>query len=215
MKHVHLMRLFGASAVVSGSCLGFGQVLFWLVVPEVESERQDRQAIVICTAVLWLTAHSLLALALIGVYLQVFRRVGAFGGAGFVMGLFGTIGLCLYIFFLFPELIGFRPDSFQDFQIALALQALGELGAALLIAGLVLLSVAMIVARAFPVLWPTMVAAGALLAPFGFEDLRWLALGGVLVGVGMFGMGLVILRGQKQPSRTPWPAQTQSGQFRF
>ena len=213
-----LVRWCGLAGVVSGVALIAGQLSFWLLVPDSDAAREERQALVFTTAVIWLVAHALLAPAIAGVYSQVYKRVGAFGGAGAVAAVLGTIGLCFYVLFLFPELIGFRPDTIDRAQVALALQAIGELGAASLLAGLFLLAVTMAVTRVFAPVGSSMVAAGALVAPFGLEDLAWLALGSCLIGLGVVWMGLLMMIGRTpsaKAARPAWPPSARGRQFRF
>jgi hypothetical protein len=131
------------------------------------------------------------------------------------MAILGTVAICFYVFFLFPELIGFKPDSFHKAQVALALEAIGELGAASLVAGLVLLAAAMITTRVFAPVASGMLAAGALVTPFGLEDLAWLALGASLVGLGLIIMGILLVLGRTPVARPVWPRPERRTQFRF
>jgi len=213
-----LVHWSGLAAIVAGIGLIAGQMCFWLVVPESGAARQDRETLVFVTALIWLATHALLAAAIAGVYSQVFRRIGAFGGAGAVMAVSGSIGLCCYVFFLFPELIGFRPDTIDKAQVAPALQAIGELGAAGLVGGLFLLALTMLVTRVFAPMACALVVAGALVAPFGLEDLQWLALGSLLAGAGVAWMGLLLTSGKTpaaRPARSSWPRPARDRQFRF
>jgi hypothetical protein len=218
LSHERLVRWSGLAGLVAGPVLALGQISFWLLVPESDTEREGHEALVFFTAILWLVAYALLAVAVAGVYSQVFRRVGAFGGAGAVAAVSGTIGICFYVFFLFPELIGFRPDTIDRAQVALALQAIGELGAASLLGGLFLLSLAIIVTRVFAPLPWVIVAAGTLVAPFGLLDLAWLALGSCLVGAGIAWISLLVFTGRTPATRTAkpaWPPSARGRQFRF
>jgi hypothetical protein len=213
-----LIHWSGLAAMAGSIALAAGQLSFWLAVPESDAAREGRQTAVFLTAVLWLVAHALLAAAIAGVYSRVYRRVGAFGGAGAVAAVFGTIGVGCYTFFLFPELIGFRPDTFDRAQTALALQAIGELGAASLLGGLFLLSLSMVITRAFAPVAAATVLAGTLVAPFGLDDLRWLALGACLVAAGFAWMGLLLATGRTaatRGARPAWPPQGSKRQFRF
>ena len=209
------VRWSGLAAIVSGLALATGQIAFWLVVPDSDAERERERTLVFGTAVIWLVAHALMAPALVGIYSQVFRRLGVVGGSGAVLAVLGTTGICFYVFFLFPELVGFKPDSFHKAQVALALQAIGELGAASLVVGLLLLATSMIVTRAFAPLASGMLAAGALVAPFGLEDLAWLAVGACLVGLGLIVMGVLLVLGRAPAVRATWPRPDRRTQFRF
>jgi hypothetical protein len=208
----------GVAAIGAGLALIAGQLAFWLLVPESREVREQRDTVVFATAASWLLAHALLAPGIAGIYSQVFRRVGAFGGAGAVMSVLGTIAICFYVFFLFPELIGFSPDTIDRAQVALALQALGEAGAASLLAGLFLLSLTMILTHAFTPAGSALVAAGSLVAPFGLTDLGWLALAAVLVGTGVIWMGILLWTGRAPTIRQAgpnWPIPARPRQFKF
>jgi hypothetical protein len=213
-----LVRWSGLAGLLGGLALAAGQLSFWLVVPESDAAREDRQAAVFATAVLWLVAHVLLAAAIAGVYARVYRRVGAFGGAGAIAAIFGTIGVSCYTFFLFPELIGFRPDTIDRAQIALALQAIGELGAASLLGGLFLLSLSLVFTRAFAPAAGAVVLTGTLVAPFGLEDPAWLALGACLIATGIAWIGALLATGRAtatRPDEEAWPPSQRKRQFRF
>jgi hypothetical protein len=213
-----LVRWSGIAGLIAGAALIAGQLSFWLVVPESDEVRAEREAWVFGTAMLWLLGHALLAPAIGGIYSQVQKRVGAFGGAGAAMAVLGTIGICFYVFFLFPELIGFRPDTIDEAQVALALEAIGELGAALLLAGLFLLSLTMALTRAFAPAAAALIGAGALVSPFGLGDLGWLALGACLVGAGVIWMSLLLASGRSPSARRlkgEWPRPIRDRQFRF
>src|SRR5690606_23380552 len=130
----------------------------------------------------------------------------------------GAVGLACHAFFLFPELIGFRPDSFDDAQIAVTLEAIGELGAASLVAGLFLLGLTKTLTRAFLPPASVLLAAGALVAPLGLVDLGWLALGGCMVGAAVAWMGYLLASGRApatRPAREAWPRSSRPRQFRF
>ena len=213
-----LVRWAGFAGIVGGAALIAAQLCFWLVVPDSEEVRRERQPVVFTTAVLWLVAHALLAPAIAGVYHGTYRRVGPFGGAGAVMAFLGTLGLFSYAFFLFPELIGFRPETVDEAQIAVALQATGELGAMSLLGGLFLFCVTLIVTRAFTPAAPSLIVAGSLVAPFGLLDLGWLALGAALVGSGVMWMGFHLATGRTawaRADRPVWPRPERNRQFRF
>jgi hypothetical protein len=62
------------------------------------------------------------------------------------------------------------------------------------------------------------VLAGTLVAPFGLDDLQWLALGACLVAAGFAWMGLLLATGRTgagRPARPAWPPQGSRRQFRF
>ena len=213
-----LVRGAGIAGILAGTALVIGQLLFWYVVPDSGIERNEQEPLVLATGIIWLIAHGLLVPFVGGLYALIYRRVGVFGGSGAVLAVLGTIGLCMYAFFLFPELVGFRPDTVQEGRIALALQATGELGAASVLIGLFILAFTMLVTRVFAPVAASLTVVGAVVAPFGVDNAVWLVIGSCLMGAGVVWMGLLLVAGRLPStgrSRPVWPRPAGQRQFRF
>ncbi len=213
-----LVRGVGIAGILAGTALVTGQLLFWFAVPDSGAERDEQGPLVLATGIIWLIAHGLLAPFVGGVYALIFRRVGVFGGSGAVLAVLGTIGLCMYAFFLFPELVGFRPDTVREGRIALSLQATGELGVASLLVGLFLLAFTMLMTRVFAPVAASLIVVGAVVAPFGLDNPVWLVLGSCLIGAGSVWMGLLLVAGRfpmTGRSRPIWPRPGRQRQYRF
>jgi len=195
-----------------------GNLSFWLLVPDTRAERAESYTLVFATAALFLAAQVLMLPAILGVFFHVFRRTGVLGGVGATLAASGSLGLTIYVFFLFPELAGFRPDTFHKAQIALAMQAIGELGVAAFLLGWLFLSLAIIATRSFQALAAVPVAIGTLVVPFGLIELRWLAVGACFMGVGIAWMGALLTgtnAGSSQKRRDDSLRQATGRHFRF
>jgi hypothetical protein len=155
------------------------------------------------TATVWMGGQVLSIPAILGLTMRF--RTGGLGGTGATLSIAGSLGIAAYLVFLFPELVGFRPDSIDRAETALALQAAGELGAASFLTGWGLFALSLLSVRGMPFMWlsAVLVLAGTLVAPLGLVEFVWLPVGACLLGAGIASLGLLLTR--TRASRVPEP----------
>ena len=187
-----MVRVAGWASVIAGVLLGTVHLLFALYVPEDGAARAERHSLVVIGGTMWLTGHLAMAPGLIGIYSRRLQQTGLLGGTSIALCVGGTLGLSAFVFQLFPELIGRQVDTFQEMQVALLLQAIGELSATSLLFGLLLLGFTTELSRRRPPGAGVLLIAGTLLATLGLLNEAALAAGAILIAAGLIYLGAVL-----------------------
>jgi hypothetical protein len=187
-----MFRAAGVSGILAGVLLAAGHLLFALYVPDDGAARAERHTLVVIVGGMWLIGHIAMTPALIGIYSRRLQQTGLVGGTGLALCVGGTLGLSAFVFQLFPELIGRQVDTFQEMQVALLLQAIGELSATSLLFGLVLFGLATELSRRCPPGAGVLVVAGAIFAALALLNEDALAIGAVVVSIGLIYLGAAL-----------------------
>jgi hypothetical protein len=196
-----IIRLSGLAAIVAAVCLVAGNYIFWQHVPAEEAARADHHATVVITGILWLMGYMALAGAIAGIYSRQYRRAGLIGGTGMVLCVLGSLGIAAFVYRLFPELFDSHAHKVQEAQLALFLHAVAELGAASLVAGLLLFGIGTEVARVFPRFSGLLLVAAAVVAPLAMWNEGYLVLAACLLALGLIWLGIIVLLGKMRPDR--------------
>lgn len=209
-----MFRAAGVASVIAGVLLGAGHLLFALYVPVDGAARAERHSLVVIVGTMWLTGHLAMAPGLIGIYSRRLRQTGLPGGIGLALCVGGTLGLTAFVFQLFPELIGRRVDTFQEMQVALLLQAIGELSATSLLFGILLFGSATELSRRCPPGAGVPLVAGALLAALGLLNEDALTIGALIVSAGLIYLGTALTL-EKAPRKRLLLKRRPAAQRRF